>query len=79
MVAVAIVTVIVMALVMLSVAGFQSLKDDIATSEARQKKAIVASETQAMARPKELNHNTADLRAENRALSGKLDQMLECC
>ena len=91
-VAVAIVTVLVMALVMLGVAGFQSLKGDIAASEARQTEAIVASETRqkeaivaSEVRQREdlkelkadLKGDMADLRADNRALSDKLDRVLE--
>ena len=53
-VAVAIVTALVMALVMLGVVGFQPLKGDIAASEARQTEAIVASEVRQREDLKEL-------------------------
>ena len=66
---------------MLGVVGFQPLKGDIAASEARQTEAIVASEVRQREDLKELKADLkgdiADLRADNRALSGKLDQVLE--
>ena len=64
-VAVAIVTVLVMALVMLGVAGFQSLKGDISASEARQRQDL--KELKA-----DLKGDIADLKDDNAELKADL-------
>ena len=90
--AAAIITALVIALVSVGVAGFQSLKGDMRDMEARLSKDIIAVETRlseaiaaSEARQREglkdfkqdLKDFKAEVRADNMALNDKLDRVLE--
>ena len=90
--AAAIITALMIALVSVGVAGFQSLKGDMRDMEARLSKDITAVETRlseaiaaSEARQREglkdfkqdLKDFKAEVRADNRALNDKLDRVLE--
>ena len=84
-VAAAIITTLVIALVSIAVAGFQSLKGDMRDMEARLSEDIIAVETRltkaiaaSEARQREdLKDFKAEIKADNRALNDKLDRVLE--
>ena len=79
--AAAIITALMIALVSVGVAGFQSLKGDMRDMEVRLSTAIAASEARQREGLKDFKQDLKDFKAEikadNRSLNDKLDRVLE--